>query len=151
MQIKSKFRKLFWIRIGIGLVIFILAVCCCFNCISDDSQNLQNPMLIGALFIVLFLLYLSVDLFTIFKLIITEDGIEKISLIFGRRQFIPFVKIINIKREKITLRSKTGNISDGYYFSIVRFENNKSLTISPDHFKNYEEIMSSIKSKLNYL
>ena len=148
MQIESKFRKLFWVRIAIGFLVLVATSYLCLISISKYSQLIRNPVFIGTFIFISFLIYASLDLFKIFKLIVTDQGIEKILLISGKKQFIPFTSIIGIKKEKIRMRTKSGALTDGYTVSIVKLENNKTLVISPDNFDNYNDIMLAIKNNL---
>lgn len=148
MQIKSKFRKLFWVRIAIGFLAFIFTLYLCLSSISQYSQLRKNPVfIVSAVFLLLFLCA-AWDLFKVFKLIITDQGIEKILLISGRKKFVPFTSIIGLKKRKITLQGKSGKLTDGYSVSILQLENKKSLVISPDIFENYNEIMLVVKNNV---
>ncbi|TDD98818.1 hypothetical protein E0F91_00005 [Flavobacterium sandaracinum] len=76
-----------------------------------------------------------------------EKGIEKTSLIFRTKQYIPYSTILSIDRQKTRTRDTRGiNLTDGYHFSILKYENNRRLIISPDCFENYMEIVEAIKS-----
>lgn len=78
-----------------------------------------------------------------------ENGIEKTSLIFRTKQYIPYNSILRVDRQKARQRDTRGiNLTDGYHFSILKFENGSSLIISPDNFENYTEIMEAIKRNI---
>ena len=125
MQIESKFRKLFLIRIGIGVSLFLLiSFYWIYGLINPDATNKQ--FLILVLVVLLFLVYVSIDLFKVFSLKIMEKGIEKTSLIFRTKKFIPYNSILSIDRQKAIQRDTRGiNLTDGYHFSILKFENKK--------------------------
>lgn len=148
MQIESKFRKLFWARIGTGFLLFIITVYLCLNSISQYSRLIKNPVFIVSFIFILFFFFAALDLLRTFKLIITDQGIEKILLISGQKQYIPFTSIIGIERRKIRMQTKSGYLTDGYSISIIKLENNRTLVVSPDNFENYDEIMFAIKNKL---
>lgn len=148
--IESKFRKLFWVKIAIGFVVFIAVLYYCLNSISEYSQLSKNPVfIVSAVFLLLFLCAALDDLFKVCKLIVTDKGIEKILLISGRKQYIPFADIIDIKKRKIIAQGKAGPLTDGYSLSILQLVNDKTLIISPDNFENYNDIMLAIKSNLD--
>jgi hypothetical protein len=67
-------------------------------------------------FLLLFLCATLDDLFKVCKLIVTDKGIEKILLISGRKQYIPFADIIGIKKRKITAQGKAGPLIDWIQF-----------------------------------
>jgi len=145
MNIQSEFRKALPIRILIGFLFFLIAL---FYVLYIFFMGLDlNPLFVMACMLLLFLIYCSLDLVEIFKLTITEVGIEKITIITGRKEFIPFEDIITIKRGKIKIRNRRGDISDGFHFSTLVLKNNKSIIISPDHFSNYNILMGIIREK----
>ena len=147
--IKSNFRKLFCIRLAIGIFLFLILLVFSLNTIFNDFDKSKILILFLALTLLSFLIYVSFDLFNLFSLVITENGIEKTSIITRRKQIIPFKIISNIQQQKVRYRNTRGvNISDGHSISILKFENGKSLIISPDNFENYQEIMSAINGKL---
>lgn len=148
MQIKSEFRKALGTRIIFGSILFLITLIYVSSTFLNSASISINPFLVMCLMVLLFLIYVSPDIFRIFKLTITENGIEKTVIITGQKQFIPFDTINYIKRGKINFRNKGGNVSDGFHFSTVMLENKKSLIISPDHFENYKDIMIAIQSKL---
>jgi hypothetical protein len=146
MQTESKFRNLFLIRTGIGVFLFLSILSYCVNglIISDSTPK---EALILAFVGLLFLVYVSIDLFKVSSLKIMEKGIEKTSLIFRTKQYIPYSTILSIDRQKTRTRDTRGiNLTDGYHFSILKYENNRRLIISPDCFENYMEIVEAIKS-----
>ncbi|TDD99914.1 hypothetical protein, partial [Flavobacterium sandaracinum] len=95
MQTESKFRNLFLIRTGIGVFLFLSILSYCVNglIISDSTPK---EALILAFVGLLFLVYVSIDLFKVSSLKIMEKGIEKTSLIFRTKQYIPYSTILSI-------------------------------------------------------
>ncbi|MBE8724253.1 hypothetical protein [Flavobacterium hungaricum] len=148
MEVKSKFRKLFWVRTGIGFLVFIIILNICLSSISQYSQLSKNPIFIVSFLFLLFCLIAALTLLETFKLIITDQGIIKIFIISGRKKEIPFSSIINLKNQKVRMQTRAGHLTDGYTLSILTLNNNSDLKISPDIFSNYNEIMTAIKSKL---
>jgi|GEM_PF-877587 hypothetical protein len=153
MQVKSKFRKLFWVRIAIGFFVFLIVlfyvILVLLHNIIHREVLFKNPFLLVAFIFLTFLIYAALDLFEIFRLTVTETGIEKTLIISGRKQTIPFKSIISVKKQRIRMRTKSGDLTDGYSVSVLKLENNKSLIISPDNFENYKDIMLAIRNKLN--
>ena len=94
----------------------------------------------------LVLLYISTDLFKIYSLTITKSGIEKVQVITNQKQLILFIDIISIERKKYRIKSSGRYITDGYHVSVIKLKNGEILTISPDNFQNYQDIMSAIKN-----
>lgn len=147
-QIESKFRTLFWVRIGIGFLVFIAVLYVCLNSISQYSELRKNPVFIVSSVFLLLFVCAGLDLFKIFKLIVTDEGIEKVVLISGRKEHIPFTSIIDIEKRKITMQGKSGPLTDGYSISILQLINDKTLVISPDVFQNSSDIILAIRSNL---
>lgn len=145
---KSKFRKLFWIRLSLGFALFVILILVLINRLFLNPQETKSLTLLVVFVALLFLSYLSLDLLKIFTLKVSENGIKITFLITKKKKYIPYNSITSIEKEKVTLRNAQGNITDGYYISILNFEND-SLIISPDNFENYEELMIEIKTKLN--
>jgi len=147
MKIKSEFRKLFWLRIGIGIFLFLSILSFCTYGFLNPGQ-IKMQLLIVACIILLFLIYVSLDLFKVFTLKITKNGIEKTSLIFRTKKQIPFTSIFSIEKQKVRSRNTRGYISDGFTLSILKLDNGKSLIISPDSFENYPAIIEAIEGEL---
>jgi hypothetical protein len=148
MVIESKFRKLFWIRIGIGVSLFLFILSfCIYALLNPDKTTKQGFSL--AFVILFFLIFLSTSIFQIFSLKILENEIEKTSLIFRTKQHISFKSISSINIQKTRFRNTRGvDISEGFHYSILKLENGKSLIISPDNFENYTEVVEAIKSRI---
>ena len=108
-------------------------------------NGIKKPIFMVSAFLLVFLTYLSLDIFKIFELAITETGIEKINLINRKKEYFPFNMISSIQLEKVSYRNSKSQISDGHHLSILIFKNGIDMVISPDHFENYSEIISEIK------
>ena len=143
-MLKSKFRKLFWIRFGIGISLSIILLFICIMTLTIPN-GIKKPIFMVSAFLLVFLTYLSLDIFKIFELAITETGIEKINLINRKKEYFPFNMISSIQLEKVSYRNSKSQISDGHHLSILIFKNGIDMVISPDHFENYSEIISEIK------
>ncbi len=148
MVVVSKFRNLFWIKISFGIIVFLLVLFYCIKIIAVDFNKNSIPILIGGIVVLLFILYISLDVFKLFKLKITDSSIEKITLVNKRREFILFNSITSFQKEIITPKNTRGQIADRYDAYILKFEN-KKLIISPNVFENYDEIIETIKSNIN--
>ncbi len=146
MLIKSKFRKLFWVRMGFVFLLFILFFCFCLKGILYNSGDAVILFSILMFIVLSFFLYISTDLFKIFSLTISERGIEKKQIITNQKRLFLFKDIISIERKKYNVRSSGRIIIDGYHLSILKFKNGELLTISPDNFDNYQDIMQAIKN-----
>lgn len=144
----SKFKSLFWIKISLGIIVFLLVLFYCIKIIVSDFNKNSIPILIGGIVVLLFILYVSLDVFKLFKLKITNSGMEKTTLLSNRKEFIAFNSITCFQREIVIPKNIRGQITDSYYVYILKTENRK-LIISPSDFENYDEIVNSIKHNIS--
>ena len=70
---KSRFRKLFWVRIGMGFLVFLLVL---YHCLDSLFRNTVHIMILPAFIVLVFLIYMSSGLFKIYALTVLESGIE---------------------------------------------------------------------------
>jgi hypothetical protein len=149
MPIESKFRKLVLIRITVGVILFVTILSfCLYGFVNPDKITKQVLYLAVGMFC--YMLYLSLGNFQIYSLKILENGIEKTSLLFRAKQFIPFQSIMRIDIQKSKYKNTHGvDISEGFLYSIVYLTDGNSLIISPDSFENYSEIMDAIKTTIS--
>lgn len=150
MHLESQFRKLFWVRIAIGFIAFVIIIYLIILFVFKDIKILSNPLFVVIFVLALFLIFASFEILKIFKLKVTDKGIEKILLVSGQRQFIPFEFIIGIKKERVRMRTKSGALTDGYIISILQLKNNKKLIVSPDNFENYRDLMIAINAGVKF-
>lgn len=146
---KSKFRKMFWFRLAFGSIIFVLCLVFFITGLLNFEHRNVVPLVMCA-FILVSLSCLSIDIFKIFKITLSENAIIKTTLFTGFEKSIPFSSIQNIELQKVCFKSSRGNISDGHQITIIKFENEK-LIISPDSFENYQELINFIKQKSQHL
>lgn len=146
---QSKFRKMFWFRLAFGSIIFVLCLVFFITGLLNFEHRNVVPLVMCA-FILVSLSCLSIDIFKIFKITLSENAIIKTTLFTGFEKLIPFSSIQNIELQKVRFKSSRGNISDGHQITIIKFENEK-LIISPDSFENYQELINFIKQKSQHL
>jgi ABC-type siderophore export system fused ATPase/permease subunit len=148
MKITSEFRILFIIRKILGIT-FISAVGCFF--INSALEKNEWEILLLIIFSELILLFFLVkDFQKIYKIKVAENGIYKISVFLNKTQFIPYNEIKTVRSEKVQGSSTdAGEITLGYFESVLITDKNQKILISPDHFENYNEIMKTIKLNRN--
>ncbi|KAF2516466.1 hypothetical protein [Flavobacterium foetidum] len=79
---------------------------------------------------------------------VTEDGITKTTFVSREAEFIPFSSVISIHSHRVPgMQGKAGQISRGYFESVLVLEDDKKLLISPDIFENYHEIIEAIRNR----
>lgn len=145
---KSKFRKLFWVRVGMGFLVFLLVF---YYCLDSLLRNTVHIMILPAFIVLIFLIYMSSGLFKIYALTVLENGIELQMLLSRQKHFTPFDAIHCLEYEKVRYRNRQGHVSDGHKMCYLKFKNGERFLISPDTFENYEELLSAIKYHLNEL
>ena len=147
--ITSKFRDLF-----IGKIIFLAFVFTVmltfsleyiFKVNKVESQITVNLIIGLSIVLLLLLIYRIV---VVMKVCILADKLEMLSF-FGKKTEIFFSDITKIEAEKSVQTAGGGNITDGYYYSILIVKNGERLVFSPDEFENYNEIMAAIISRRN--
>lgn len=145
MVVYSKFRTLFLARKAFGF--FVMFFLCCVV-LSYNDKYLLIFMLLLTLSIAITLFKLS----NIYKLVIFENGITKISFLSDKKEFLNFSEVVSVNLNRIDgLQTRAGYISEGYYESIVLLKNHKALLVSPDHFENYRELVVALSENLtNY-
>lgn len=146
MEIASKFRFLFLVRKNIFFFLFVTFIL--FALLHDLSNPIQETILILILFLGFCIIIQLIRLRSLSKIIVSDKGIRKISIISGIEEFIPFSSIENIQRQRIQgMSNMTGQITDGYYETLINLRNKKKLLITPDHFENYQEIIKAIRNR----
>lgn len=145
---KSKFRKLFWMRIAMGFLIFSAVL---YYFLDSLFRNTIDIKLLFAFLALVFLMYMSAGLFKIYTLTISENGIELQHLLWRDKNSIPFEAISSLEYDKVRYRNSRGYVSDGHKMCYIKLKNGKRFMISPDTFENYDQLILSIKQYLNEL
>ncbi|WP_396193145.1 hypothetical protein [Flavobacterium sp.] len=146
---KSKFRMLFLTRIIFGFIVFLSGLIFLLNRLINFDKTMYLSLILVSV-LLSFLIYVSIDLFKVCSIEISEKCLIK-TFLFSRNKYeIAFTDILNVERYKTSLKdTRLINISDGYYFSVIKLENEEDLIISPDYYENYNEMIEFIKSKIN--
>ncbi|OMQ08815.1 hypothetical protein [[Flexibacter] sp. ATCC 35103] len=99
MKIPSKFRTLLLIRVNILFFIFYFF---CLYILFSGFKNEDYEVIIGSvLFLALSIFIHILKLRTVNEIVVLEDGLQKIALLSGKVEFIPFSSIVNIHTERI--------------------------------------------------
>lgn len=148
MELISEFRTLFILR-KISGFIFILVICC-FLINIGLKKNIWEVMLISLIILTASSIILKNNIRQIYKIKVVENGILKIPVFQNKEELILFTDIKEVRLEKVDgMSSDAGEITLGYYESIIILNTNKKILISPDNFENYKEIMKTIKLNRN--
>lgn len=147
MEISSKFRTLFLIRKNIFFFLFVTFFLLVL--LHDLSNNIPETILTAIIFLGICVLIQLVRLRSVHRIIVSDKGIKKISLISREEEFISFSSIENIRTVRVQgMYSDAGQITEGYYESEIFLKDKKKLLITPDHFENYQEIIGAIKQNI---
>ena len=148
MELTSEFRTLFILR-KISGVIFLFVVCC-FLLNMGLERNQWVIILISLIVIIVSYIILKNDIRKFYKIKVVKNGILKIAIFENKEKLILFRDIKEVRLEKVEgMSSDAGEITLGYYESILILNTNEKILISPDHFENYKEIMKIIKLNRN--
>lgn len=147
MKIHSKFRTLFLIRINILFILFD------FFCISKFFGSFRTEdykiTLASVVFLAVSIFFHVNKLSSVNEIIVSEKGIKKTTLASSKIDFIAYSSILRVQTERIQgSYSRGGQITTGYFESIIYFENGEEMLISPDHFENYQELIVAIRDKV---
>lgn len=147
MEIHSKFRTIYLIRINILYIIFN------FFCLSNffGSFRTENYKVIlgSVVFLTLSIFFHIRTLRSVNEITVSEKGITTTTLVSHKVEFIPYSSIVKVQTERVSgSDSDGGQITTGYFESTVFLENGKELLISPDYFDNYPQLIVAIRSKV---
>ena len=148
MEINSEFRILFIARKILGIV-SILGIGCLFINFTFEKKEWEILFLTISLGLIS-LFFLVKNLLKVYTIKIVENGIYKTSIFSKKSQFVSYKEIEKVSLEKVQgLSTDAGEISLGYFESVLITYKNQKIVISPDHFENYNEIMKAIKFSRN--
>ena len=148
MECISEFRSLFLLR-KVTAFVFTFIVCC-FVIKRGLSRNESELIVISIIILIVSALMLKNRLWKIYKIKVIENGILKIPVFQNKEQLILFTDIKEVRLEKVDGNSSdAGEITLGYFESILILNTNEKILISPDSFENYKEIMKTIKFNRN--
>lgn len=150
MKIHSKFRTLFLIRINI--LFFIFEFFCLSNFFGGFRTENYKVILASVLFLALCIFFHINKLSSVNEITVTEKGIKRTTLVSSKVELIPYSSILRVQTERVPgSSSKAGQITTGYFESVIYLENGEELLISPDHFENYPELIVTIRDKVGNL
>ncbi|MFH6963029.1 hypothetical protein ACHRVK_11580 [Flavobacterium plurextorum] len=144
MKVHSKFRPLYLIRKN-SLFLF---TCFCFLIFYDKVvSGVYETIILFFLFFTVSIFFQVINLRTINEIIVSEEGITKINFLTKKANFIPYSLVANLDTMRVQgMSGKAGQITSGYFESMVILKDGKKILISPDSFENYQEIIASIRS-----
>ncbi|WP_316635586.1 hypothetical protein [uncultured Flavobacterium sp.] len=83
---------------------------------------------------------------SVYEITVTKKGIKRKTLTSNKVEFTPYSSVLKVQTERVQgSYSDVGQITTGYFESIVFLENGTELLISPDHFENYQELIIAIR------
>lgn len=150
MEISSKFEKLYLLKmvllpsICIGFCLLLLDVK--FNYKKDI--DVTYPVLFLFVIACCILFY---NLNLLYKIVVNERAITQTFILSKKIKIINYRTIVKSEREFVEgyQSSEVGKITPGYHRYKFILPNEEVLLISPDYFKNYDELVNEINSNLN--
>ena len=148
--ITSKYRSLYKLKCCLGYIVAIICIIACLNfyrpIYNSDKHIFATIFLIA---IICMVIAGSLEISNPSKIIIKPNVLEIHSYFSLWKRQIEYSEIKIIERRKIIHYGKAGQISDGYYVSDITLYDNSRVTVSPDKFENYEELIQNIKINMN--
>tara|TARA_R110000868_G_scaffold36900_3_gene130484 strand:- start:844 stop:1308 length:465 start_codon:yes stop_codon:yes gene_type:complete len=151
MVVSSKFRKMYWVRVSIVLLVgmFFSEQFLELAIMENGKFNFQYaPFWIGII-IGFALIFQFISILSLKTIHVDSKGITIKPLFFNTTKVLLYYAISNIERIKVQQMVRSGKVSDGYHLSALNLIDGKQEIISPDHFENYNEIVNAIRSHLN--
>lgn len=152
MTVKSKFTKLFKLKIYLGFffLLFVFLVLF-FNLIADlIAHTYYKPILVLLGIVLLIIAFFFWSLFYVARLTIDDKGILNTTILTNKTTLIPYDVITKYKYDKVYAQSRGGNISDGYFVMVFTLKSGQLLEVSANRYENYHEIVHAIINKLDF-
>ena len=150
MIIQSKFRKLFLVKILFACFIFFLVLFLNLKFLYENLFNFKDPFFFLALFLLILLIRLSFEVLNIYSLKVSEIDISHTILVTKKSTKFRYDQITSIHKERVPgQQTERGQISVGFFRTVIIFNEGSELIVSPDDFENYHELMMAIKNNLD--
>jgi hypothetical protein len=104
-------------------------------------------LLLGLFFLFFFILGIK-NILSIGQIIIKDEGIEKIFLISRKKQFVPFVDVIEIESERKKFFNSNGALVICNPRSVIVVKDKRHIFFSREEFDNYENVLTVIRSRI---
>lgn len=150
MIIQSKFRKLFLVKILFACFFFFLVLFFNLKFLYENLSNFKDPFFVLAVFLLIILIRLGFEVLNIYTLKVSEKEIFHTILVTQKTTNFSYDQIAGINREKVPgQQTGRGQISDGFFRTVIVFNDGSKLIVSPDDFENYQELIFLINSNLD--
>jgi hypothetical protein len=150
MIIQSKFRKLFLVKILFACFFFLLVLFFNLKFLYENLFNFKDPFFVLAVFLLIILIRLGFEVLNIYTLKVSELDISHTILVTQKTTKFRYDQITSIRKEKVAgQQTGRGQISAGFFRTVIVFNDGSELLVSPDDFENYQELMLAINSNLH--
>jgi hypothetical protein len=150
MIIQSKFRKLFLVKILFACFFFLLVLFFNLKFLYENLFNFKDPFFVLAVFLLIILIRLGFEVLNIYTLKVSELDISHTILVTQKTTKFRYDQITSIRKEKVAgQQTDRGQISAGFFRTVIVFNDGSELLVSPDDFENYQELMLAINNNLH--
>lgn len=150
MIIQSKYRKLFLVKILFACFIFFLVLFLNLKFLCENLFNFKDPFFVLAVFLLILIIRLSFEVLNIYSLKVSEKDISHTILVTQKTTNFSYDQITSVNREKVAgQQTGRGQISAGFFRTVIIFNDGSKLIVSPDDFENYQELLMVIKNNLD--
>jgi hypothetical protein len=150
MIIQSKYRKLFLVKILFACFIFFLVLFLNLKFLYENLFNFKDTFFVLAVFLLILIIRLSFEVLNIYSLKVSEKDISHTILVTQKTTNFSYDQITGINREKVAgQQTGRGQISAGFFRTVIIFNDGSKLIVSPDDFENYQELLMVIKNNLD--
>jgi hypothetical protein len=150
MIIQSKFRKLFLVKILFACFFFLLVLFFNLKFLYENFFNFKDPFFFLAVFLLIIIIRLSFEVLNIYSLKVSEIDISHTILVTQITTKFRYDQITSIRKEKVAGQNTgRGQISAGFFRTVIIFNDGSELIVSPDDFENFHELIIAIKNNLD--
>lgn len=150
MIIQSKFRKLFLVKILFSCFFIFLVLFLNLKFLCENLFNFKDPFFFLAVFLLILIIRLSFEVLNIYSLKVSEIDISHTILVTKKSTKFRYDQITSIHKERVPgQQTERGQISVGFFRTVIIFNEGSELIVSPDDFENYHELMMAIKNNLD--
>ena len=152
---RSKFATLYFYKQIFGLILGLIIISSFFyNSFYEGVFIVKSGPFVMCIIALIFYILFLIDLyFGIFEIIVTKNGIYKLNFITCKKKFIPYSEIDSSRITKTVAvlvdRPLPNEYVQGPNAFIIKMKDGGKIIITPREFKNCQELLNVIVSKID--